>query len=212
MMSVDDADTDGLLRRAEGGDRTALDRLLSRHRRRLRQMVAVRMDRRLAARVDASDVVQEALAEATARLAEYLRRRPAPFYLWLRQLAFERLVDLTRRHIDAQRRSVDKEAARTIPLPDHSAVELADRLMASGTSPSGRMEKEEVRSRVRAALARLPPADREVLVLRHLEQLSTREVAAVLDLSEPAVRYRQRRALERLGNLLGGTSAKEQEV
>ena len=209
MMSVDDPDTDQLLRRAEGGDRAALDRLLARHRRRLRQMVALRMDRRLAARVDASDVVQEALTEASARLSEYLRVRPAPFYLWLRQLAFDRLIDLSRRHIGAQRRSVRREAARRIPLPDESAVELADRLVASGTSPSVRMEKEELRSRVRAALDRLSESDREVLVLRHLEQLSTREVAVVLGLGEPAVRYRQRRALERLGELLGGPPAKE---
>lgn len=126
MTGVDHSHTDQLLRRAESGDRAALDRLLASHRRRLRQMVAVRMDRRLAARVDASDVVQEALAEAAARLPEYLDRRPAPFYVWLRQLAWQRLVDLSRRHIYAQRRSVEKEVACSMPLPDESAGARAD--------------------------------------------------------------------------------------
>ena len=92
-MSVENADTEELLGRAGSGDRAALDRLLSRHRHRLRQMASVRMDRRLAARADASDIVQEAITDAAARLPEYLRRRPAPFYLWLRQLAWQRLVD-----------------------------------------------------------------------------------------------------------------------
>ena len=92
------------------------------------------------------------------------------------------------------------------PLPDQSAMSLANVLVASGTAPSQRMQRQEKRDLVRAALDRLAPADREVLVLRHLEQLSTREVAAILDVSEPAVRYRHRRALERLAEYLSDVS------
>ena len=202
VVPKDDPETIRLLDRAEGGDDAARQQLLARYRARLKQMVAVRLDRRIAARVDPSDVVQEALAEAGRRLEEYLRDRPLPFYPWLRQLAWERLIDLRRRHLRAGRRSVRREEPWSLSLPDESAAALAGRLAASGTSPSDRLIRAELRDRVQAALARLAPRDREVLVLRHLEQLSTAEAAAVLGLGEEAVKSRHRRALERLRALL----------
>jgi len=195
-------DTDHLLERATAGDGAARDQLLQRYRRRLRRMVAVRFDPRLAARVDPSDVVQEALAEAAANLDRYLRERPLPFYPWLRQLAQRRLIDLHRRHVQARRRSVTREVGPP-GLPDHSALALADRLFARTSSPSAGLRRQERRDRVRAALAALPEPDREVLVLRILEALPTRETAAVLGISEVAVRSRQVRALDRLKGLLG---------
>ena len=195
-------DTDHLLERATAGDGAARDQLLQRYRRRLRRMVAFRFDPRLAARVDPSDVVQETLAEAAANLDRYLRERPLPFYPWLRQLAQRRLIDLHRRHVQARRRSVSREAGPT-GLPDHSAVALAERLFARTPSPSARLRTQERRDRVRAALAALPEQDREVLVLRILEALPTRETAAVLGIGEVAVRSRQVRALDRLRALLG---------
>jgi RNA polymerase sigma-70 factor (ECF subfamily) len=167
-------------------------------------MIAVRMDRRLIARVDPSDVVQDVLAEAAQELSEYLRRQPVAFYPWLRQLAWDRLIELQRRHIRAGKRSVMREEAGVLDLPDESAVELAARLLDTGSSPSERLLREELRGRVRAALVRLSPRDRELLVLRHLEQLPTREVAAVLGVSEAAVKKRHVRALDRLHNLLRG--------
>ena len=203
MVTVHDAQTDELLQRAGAGDAQALEELLDRHRGRLLQMVAVRMDRRLASRIDASDVVQEALAEGARRLLEYLDHRPGPFFLWLRTLAWQRLVDLSRRHLYAQRRGVVREVGWGPPLPEESAAQLVDRLVSSRTSPSGQAQRRELRDRVRAALGRLKPSEREVLVLRHLEQLSTREVAAVMGVAERTVRHRQRRALESLGTLLG---------
>src|SRR5215468_790131 len=195
-------DTEHLLAQVAAGDCAARDQLLQRHRRRLGRMVAVRFDPRLAARVDPSDVVQETLAEAAANLDRYLRERPLPFYPWLRQLAQRRLIDLHRRHVQARRRSVTREVGPT-GLPDHSAQVLADRLFARTSSPSARLRRQERRDRVRAALAALPEQDREVLVLRILEALPTRETAAVLGLSEVAVRSRQVRALDRLKGLLG---------
>ena len=195
------ADTEHLLDRAAAGDGAAREQLFQRHRRRLGRMVAVRFDPRLAARVDPSDVVQETLAEAAANLDRYLRERPLPFYPWLRQLAQRRLIELHRRHVQARRRSVTREVGPP-GLPDHSALALADRLFARTSSPSAGPRRQERRDRVRAALAALPEPDREVLVLRILEALPTRETAAVLGISEVAVRSRQVRALERLKALL----------
>jgi RNA polymerase sigma-70 factor (ECF subfamily) len=204
-MPHEQPDTDELLRRAGAGDRSVEGELLDRYRGRLRQMVAVRVDPRLVARVDPSDVVQEALAEASRKLAQYLRDRPVAFYPWLRQIAWERLVHLHSRHIGAQKRSVMREYRGDF-VPDQSAMQLVDRLMASGTSPSRRVARDEMRQRVRRALQHLPPQYREVVILRHLEQLAFEEVAGVLGISEAATRSRYRRAMERLHNLLSDES------
>jgi RNA polymerase sigma-70 factor (ECF subfamily) len=170
-------------------------------------MVALRMDPRLAVRVDPSDVVQETLAQADRRLEDYLRERPLPFYPWLRQLAWDRLVEQHRRHVRAARRSVTREEAPQPALPDASALELAARLAPVAARPSEAAQREEVMTRVRAALEALPARDREVLVLRYLEQLTAREVAAVLGLTEAAVKSRALRAMQRLRALLDiGTS------
>lgn len=196
-------DTDQLLDRLVQGDDAARPVLLQRHRDRLRKMVAVHLDRRLRPRIDPSDVVQEALAEAAARLADYARRRPLPFYPWLRQLAWDHLIELHRRHIMAGKRSVTREEPDALRLPDESAAELAARLVNHGSSPSARLLREELRQRVRQAIERLAPGDRQVLVLRHLEQLSTADAAAVLGIGEGAFKSRHLRALQRLRTLLG---------
>ncbi len=202
FMTTQDSCTSALLDRAASGDSAARAELLDRHRARLRQMVAVHIDRRLAARVDPSDVVQEALLDAANELPRYLEGRPIPFYPWLRQLAWERLVELHRRHIHAQKRSVQREEARSFHLPDESAFDLADRLVAAGASPISNLLREEQRDRVHQALAGLGQRDQEILVLRHLEQLSIAEIAAVLHLREGAVKTRLLRALMRFRELL----------
>jgi RNA polymerase sigma-70 factor, ECF subfamily len=202
-MSPADTDTDELLLSAGLGDEAARTELLARHRDRLRRMVAVRIDRRLAARVDPSDVVQEALADAALGLSSYLRDRPLPFYPWLRQVAWLRLIQLYRHHVVAQRRSVDREVPAEPPIADASAQILAAAcLAAEGPSPSRALIREELLDRVHAALAQLDPRDREVLVMRHLEGMSSAEVGAVLMINEGAVRARLVRALKRLRGLL----------
>jgi RNA polymerase sigma-70 factor (ECF subfamily) len=195
-------ETDELVERAARGEDAARHQLLARHRDRLKRMVAVHLDRRLAARVDPSDIVQEALLDAHRELSDYLRSRPLPLYPWLRQLAWERLLKWHRAHIRVQKRSVGREESRDLALPEESAMLLAHRLIAAGTSPSRRLIRDELRQRVRAALEAAPPRDREVLVMRHLEEMSAAEIAATLGITERAAKARHTRALERLRNLL----------
>jgi RNA polymerase sigma-70 factor (ECF subfamily) len=204
-MTRDQPDTESLLEQAERGDTQARERLLARHRDRLRRMVAYRFDRRLAARVDPSDVVQEVLIEANGKLDRYLGDRPLPFYPWLRELAWEHLATLHRRHVRAQRRTIRLEDPGVLSLPEESAAELAARLVDSTSSPSRRLLRQEQQQRVRLALVRLAERDREVLVLRHLEQLSVTETAEILAVSPGAVKVRHLRALERLRALLDET-------
>ena len=207
-MAPPQPDTDELVRRSARGDDAARQDLLARHRSRLRQMVGVRLDRRLLGRLDPSDVVQEVLAEAHQRLDDYLREPPLPFYPWLRQIAWQRLVKIHQHH-HARKRGVTREGPALPGLPDESVGELAGRLAASGTSPSRHALREELRQRVRGALGRLGERDREVLVLRYLEQLPLAEVAAVLGASVGAVKARHARALLRLQALLGGAGEGE---
>jgi len=201
IVTPDHPDTERLLERASRGDPAARQQLLVRHRDRLRRMVAFRLDRRLAARVDPSDIVQESLAQADRQLSDYFHRRPLPFYPWLRQFAWERISKEYERHVQARRRSVTREEPP--PLPYESVGQLARRLITSATSPSRRLLRGEMRDRVRTALESLKPADREVLVLRYLEGLSNGEAAAVLGIGESAAGMRHLRALERLRDLLG---------
>jgi RNA polymerase sigma-70 factor (ECF subfamily) len=202
MTTEPASDPSALFLAVTHGDREARQKLLLCHRERLRRMVAVRIDHRLASRIDPSDVVQEALIDADRLLDDYVRERPIPFYPWLRQFAWQKLRHLHRHHVDAHRRSVDREESWEMPLPDHSALDLARRLLAAGTSPSRRLIRDEMRARVRSALERLDPRDREVLVLRYLEGLTTDEIAAVLGLRSGAVKMRHLRALDRLRGLL----------
>jgi RNA polymerase sigma-70 factor (ECF subfamily) len=195
-------DTEELLRQAAAGDDGARGRLLDRHRVRLLQLVTVRLDRRLLGRLDPSDVVQEVLLQAHRELDRYLRDRPLPFYPWLRQLAWQRLVKLFQHH-QAQKRRVSREQPLAPGLPDESVWELARQFVVSETSPVGHLLREELRRRVREALACLAERDREVLLLRYLEQMSTREIAAVLGTSEGVVKMRHARALLRLQAVLG---------
>ena len=197
-----DMDTDDLVKRAAAGDGEARDQLLQRHRDRLKKMVAVRIDPRLARRVDPSDVVQEALAVADKQLDKYLSEQPIAFYPWLRSLAWNQLIDMHRRHIQAQRRSVQREQPWELAMSDASAMLLAERLPSPASTPSRHLLREEIQHRVKQLLAEMSPGDREIIVMRHLEGMSVREVAAVLELPEGTVKSRHFRALESLRRVL----------
>jgi RNA polymerase sigma-70 factor, ECF subfamily len=195
--------TDLLLRRARDGDQQAQDALLESYRDRLRRMITIRIDPRVAARVDPSDVVQEALKDAHNRLPEYFADPQLSFYPWLRRIAWDRLVDMYRTHIGAERRSVLREHPWTPNLNDESVAELAHSIVTSSHNPGRRAMLAEMQARMKAALLELKPPDREILVLRYLEQLGVEEIAGVLGISQTAVTSRHLRALQRLRRLLG---------
>jgi len=202
-MPDDHAESEIWLARAVAGDKPARMKLLELHRDRLRRMVAVRLDRRLRQRIDPSDIIQETLILADRRLDEYLRDQPIPFYPWLRQLAWDQLVTALRRHVFAGRRSRSREEAIVPALSDESVAELATCLVDHSADPFRKLLRAEAHGRLHQALAKLAEQDREILVLRHLEQLSTAEAAAVLNLGESAAKMRHLRALQRLRELLG---------
>jgi RNA polymerase sigma-70 factor (ECF subfamily) len=196
-LKPDSAQTCDLLARVGRGDRQALDQLLAGSRSALHAFIEVRLDGCLATRVDASDVVQEAQLEVVRRMDDFLRRRPMPFHLWVRKTAYERLVDLRRHHRRA-RRSVDREAA----LLDQSSRLLARSLLAGGSSPSERVEAQELDERVARAVGELAEVDREILLLRHGEGLPFDEIGCLLEVEPAAARKRFGRALIRLQKAL----------
>jgi RNA polymerase sigma-70 factor (ECF subfamily) len=201
IMSDNTLVTQNLIDRAGQGDDGARRQLLERYRDNIRRMIATRLDRRLAQRVDASDIVQETLADAAGKLDGYFRERPLPFFGWLRQIASEHIRHAYRRHMFAQRRSVMRESAPP-EINDESAIQLGRMLTSHDTSPSNRLVREEQTEQVLAALAELPATDREVLVMRYLEQVETADIADALAITEGAVRLRLLRALERIRHRL----------
>jgi RNA polymerase sigma-70 factor, ECF subfamily len=193
---------DNLVHRAAGGDHQAQAALLARYRARLRRMIEMRLDRRLAARADPSDIVQETMTTALVRLPEYFADPQISFYPWLRRIAADRLADAYRLHVAAERRSVLKEHPWVPNLNDESVAELAKSIVTSSICPAERAQEGEMRQQAVAALNQLKPADREILVLRYLEQMEVREIADVLEISETAVTSRHLRALQRLRRLM----------
>lgn len=196
---ADAEDLAELLAQAAAGDATALNQLFSRYRKRLKQMVRLRLNRRLQGRIDDSDILQEAYLEAAKRLPEYLANRPLPFFLWLRQLTEEKLIDAHRRHLGAKMRDAAQEVSlHRGPMPAASSASLAAQLLGRLTSPSQAAIKAETRLRVQEVLNKMDPFDREVLALRHFEQLTNAEVAQALGLNESTASSRYLRALKRL--------------
>lgn len=196
-----------LIERAAGGEAAPLAELLDRHRDRLRRMVALRMDRRIRARVDPSDVLQETFLEAAMRLPEYAREPSIPFFLWLRLLTGQRLQVLHRRHLGARRRDAGREVALDDGgMPCATSAAMAAQLLGRDTRPSEAAARAERRARLHQAIERMDPVDREVLALRHFERLTNAEAARVLGLSEGAVGVRHFRAVKRLREILAGMS------
>jgi RNA polymerase sigma-70 factor (ECF subfamily) len=192
-----------LVERAARGDRQAWGRLLDQHRDRLRRMVALRLDHRVQGRVDASDVIQEAYLDASNRLADYVKNPEMPFFLWLRSLVGQRILDQHRRHLGAQARDAGREVSLYRgAMPETTTAALAARLLGRQTSPSQAAIRAERKIRLQEALNSMDPLDREVLVLRHYEQLSNGEAALVLGLDKSAASKRYARALIRLKDIL----------
>jgi RNA polymerase sigma-70 factor (ECF subfamily) len=199
----DAADLDEILDRAVAGDEAALQEAFARCRDRLRRMVQVRLDHRLQGRFDASDVLQEAFFEASRRMAEYRNNPTMPFLLWLRFLVAERLTTLHRQHLGVQARDPAREVSLFAgPMPAASSAAIAAQLVGHLTSPSEAAMRLERALQLQGALNEMDEVDREVLALRHFEQLSRAETAQVLEISEAAAGKRYLRALQRLKSIL----------
>lgn len=203
-QSEDDAESVRLIERARGGDTLAVGEIFALHRKRLRRMVEMRLDRRLQGRIDASDVIQEAHMEVAERLTEYLSDPKLPLFLWLRLVVGERMAKLHRTHLGTQKRdaalevSIFREA-----LPAASSAALAAHLLGKHTSPTQAAVRAERLMRLQEAINTLDPIDREILSLRHFEELSRTEAAQALGIEEGAAAKRYVRAMKRLKDLLG---------
>jgi RNA polymerase sigma-70 factor (ECF subfamily) len=196
----EDAD---LLERARGGDCGALAELFERYRGRLEQMVRLRLDRRLQGRLDPADVLQEAFLDVARRFREYAADPSLPFYIWLRLLTGQRLVDLHRQHLGAKMRNAGLELSLYRgDFPRASSASLAELLLGRLTTASRAAIRAETQLRVQEALNAMDSIDREVLILRHFEMLNNEETAQALGLKPSAASNRHVRALKRLREIM----------
>jgi RNA polymerase sigma-70 factor (ECF subfamily) len=207
-MTEDSGETDRLLQAAAAGDQVSLGALLTRHEDRLRRLVSFRLDPRLKGRIDTSDVLQEVYLAAARCLADYLRAPAMPFYLWLRGIAGNKLLELHRNHLGTPMRDARREVRLDRGgMPEASSAALAAQLLGHTTRPSEAVIRAEIKARLQEALDGMEATDREVLALRHFEHLTTAETAQVLGIKESAAGKRYLRALERLRDILAGTSS-----
>lgn len=200
-MWPDREQTDAMLSDVKEGDEQAVENLLTTHREPLRRMIDLRLDPALAARVDASDIVQGVLVEAHQRLRDYLLKPVMPFHLWLRHIAKDHIIDAHRRERVAQRRSVDREQSMNATTEDSSpdwVTQFVDREL----TPASAAIRQEMQRKVQNAIGRLPEKDRDIILMRYVEQLSNQDVARELDLQEAAASMRCLRAIRKLQELL----------
>lgn len=198
-MPDDENRLERLMQLSREGDRDAFAELCELRRKHLSAEVHRKMDPRLLARVDASDVIQEVFLDAHQRLAE-MKAVDIPLIAWLRFLCNQKLVDLQRKHIGAQKRSVQREVRRR--AIDFTLDSIAEFLVGDLTSPSNQVHRQDLAERVRHLLSELSPLDREIIVLRHFEEMTNREVADSLGLSCNAASNRYVRALRRFRAVL----------
>jgi RNA polymerase sigma-70 factor (ECF subfamily) len=204
-MSADARTNEELLDAAQGGDEAALAALVERHRGRLERMVRLRMDRRLQGRVDAADVVQEAYLAVRGKFPRYSADPRLPFFLWLRLEVGQQLVDAHRFHLGAKLRDAGQEVSlHRGALPQVTSLSLAEQLLGKLTTASRAAMRAELKLRVQEALNSMDAHDREVLVLRHFEELSNAEAAQVLGIKPSAAVNRYVRALKRLKAVFQG--------
>ena len=202
-MTDSGAMTDDLLRRAKAGDAAALGALFAHYRDRLRKMVRLRLDRRVCGRLDPSDVLQEAYLDVARRFPEYAAAPAVPFYVWLRALTGQRLIDLHRQHLGAKMRDAGQEVSlHRGALPQALSASLARQLLTGLTSPTQAAVRAKMQLQLQDALNSMDPIDREVVVLRHFEELNNIETAAVLGIESSAASKRYLRAIRRLKAIL----------
>jgi len=199
IMSSSPSSTDQILARAQHGQSDAVADLFAKYRDRLAHMIRLRLDRRLQGRLDPEDVLQDVFLIFAKRLRQYRAEPSLPFYLWLRNLAGQKLIDLHRAHLGAQMRNAGIEISiYRHALPQVSSISLAQQLLGNLTSPTQAAVLAELQLRLQEVLNAMDPMDREVLVLRHFEELSNEETAQSLGIQKSAASKRYIRALERL--------------
>ena len=195
------ADLDDLRRLTESPrDDSAIGRLLERHRRYVKRLVTLRLDRRVKARVDDSDIVQEVTMEAARRMEKFVAQRPMPFQLWLRQITMDRIEMCHRRHLKAECRAVGRE--KWTVGTNAKSKSIAMQLSASDDTPSQLALRGEAIESIQRAIEKLTEEDQEILMLRHVEQLSNHEAAIVMNMNPSTSSSRYLRALRRLERLL----------
>lgn len=200
---LDDTEESSLLADLKAHDQEAFAKLFSIHRLRLKRMLANRIDARLLVRADLSDILQEAYIDALERIEHFLKKPELSFYVWLRQITIQRLIEVHRAHLLAEKRSVKSEMRFPQPrLNSTASHSWAKELVASQVSPSDAAIQDELVEKVEQSLNSMDPMDQEVLALRHFEELKNSEVASVLGLSPAAASNRYVRALKRLREAL----------
>ena len=203
-MTASSPETLELLQRAKSHRTGAVDELLERHRESLRRMIRTRMDQALNRRVDASDIVQDVLLEASQRLDDYLADPRMPFGLWLRHIAQDRIIDLHRRHRLAARRSLDREQPLSpAAYRNDSSMDLAAQLRDREITPAAAALRKELETQFLTAMDKMSDDDRDLLMMRHFEGLSNSDVSEVLGLTPSAAGMRHLRALRRLREIIG---------
>ena len=202
-MWPDATNTQELLDQAKAGNADAVEQLLAKHREPIRRMIDLRLDPAIVQRLDASDVVQEVLIEASRRLQDYLKAPSMPFHLWLRHIAKDHVIDAHRRHHLAQKRGVDREQPMHRPgWSDRSSLDLAAQLLDQDLTPASAAIQQELQRRLQDAIGQLDDDDREVILMRHYEMLANQEAALALGLTEAAASMRYLRAVRKLRDLL----------
>jgi RNA polymerase sigma-70 factor (ECF subfamily) len=195
-------DESALLERLIGGDNSVLGDLFALHRNRLWRMVNFRLDRRLGARLDADDILQEAYVDASQRIEHYTADPTKSFYIWLRLIVTQTMIDAHRRHLGTQKRDIRREQKKQVAYPEATSISLARRLIGSVATPSQAAVKAEALEQLEQALEKMDPTDQEVLALRHFEELTNTEVSEVLGIQQKAASIRYVRAIARLKDVL----------
>jgi len=202
-----------LLNNVRDGQAVAVEELMDRHRNSLRRMIQLRLDQRLMQRMDVSDVIQDVLIEANRRLSDYLKNPVIPFHLWIRQIAKDRIIDAHRRHRVSAKRSIDREQPQPGKGPfDQSTIELANQFRDQALTPAAAATQRELASQIESAVQMLRDNDREIILMRHYEQLDNQEIAQSLGLTEPAASMRYLRALKRLREIIEGMPALQKDL
>ena len=198
-MTTETSGQTELEQRAKSGDTAALAELFERSRERLRKMIDLRMDERVSQRVDPSDVLQEAYVDLADQLANYVKDPKLPFFIWMRRITGLRLAKVHREHLDVAKRDIGREVSlHRGPLPQVTSFALASRLVGNVTAPEDRAIRAERQLKLEEVINTMAEDDREIIALRHFEQMTTQEVAAALEITEAAAGMRYLRAVRRL--------------